>query len=173
MSDGRTGDPTTPGTHGYPSGTDGYPLSSDGRPVDPEEARAPEEPSSGPAGPPDDESEGGGDDAAYWRRYGFSSFQEFLEEFEAVQRRANPEWREYRDVRDLPASELPGDEIAEVAPRRRRTPVRQVGVKLRAADYEALANAAFLYGVRPTTMARLLVNRGVRAVLESRDELNG
>ena len=38
------------------------------------------------------------------------------------------------------------------------------------ADYEALASAAFLYGVRPSTMARLLVNRGARAVLESKQE---
>jgi len=48
--------------------------------------------------------------------------------------------------------------------------VRQVGIKLRPADYEALASAAFLYGVRPTTMARMLVNRGARAVLESKRE---
>jgi hypothetical protein len=35
-----------------------------------------------------------------------------------------------------------------------------------AADYEALVRAARLYGARPTTLARLLVNRGVRAVLD-------
>jgi len=75
-----------------------------------------------------------------------------------------------RRRRDPPPASLPGDEIGDVGTVRRRAPVRQVGIKLRPADYEALASAAFLYGVRPSTMARLLVNRGARAVLESKQE---
>jgi hypothetical protein len=108
-------------------------------------------------------------EGSYWRGLGFSSFEEFLEGLEADQTRLNElYWGRRR--RDPPPASLPGGEIGDVGKVRRRKPVRQVGIKLRPADYEALASAAFLYGVRPSTMARLLVNRGVRAVLESKQE---
>jgi hypothetical protein len=42
---------------------------------------------------------------------------------------------------------------------------RQVGVKLSAEDYDALVDAADIYGITPTTLARMLVRRGVLAVL--------
>lgn len=47
---------------------------------------------------------------------------------------------------------------------------RQVNVKLTDEDYEKLQRAARIYGVRPATMAQLLVNRGLRAVLEGDPE---
>jgi hypothetical protein len=100
---------------------------------------------------------------------GFSSFEDYLEWAEADQERLHQLYWAHRR-RDPPSASLPGDEIGDVGKVRRRTPVRQVGIKLRPADYEALASAAFLYGVRPSTMARLLVTRGARAVLESKQE---
>jgi hypothetical protein len=153
--------PTTPATHGYPSGTDGYPLSSDGRPG------GPEEPPSGSAEPSDEGQETEQD--LYWRRLGFGSHQEFLDGLERNQAKLDQWFPSARRRSDPPAASVPGREIGEVGVVK-RAPVRQVGIKLRPADYEALASAALLYGLRPTTMARLLVNRGVRAALESHDE---
>ena len=66
--------------------------------------------------------------------------------------------------RELPArSTVP-------APARPETTVRgpvtskQVGVKLIAEDHARLQRAAQLYGLPPSTLARLLVNRGVGAI---------
>ena len=162
---GPSDDPTTRGTHGYPSGTDGYPRASDCRPG------GPGEPPDGPAEPPKDEDEEADEDP-YWRRLGFSSSREFLDGLEAHQSKLDQWFQRFRSG-DPPAASVPGDEIGELGVVTRRAPVRQVGIKLRPADYAALANAAFLYGVRPSTMARLLVNRGVRAVLEAHDGRNG
>jgi hypothetical protein len=44
---------------------------------------------------------------------------------------------------------------------------RQVGVRLSAAQYQRLARAAELHGVAPTTLARVLINRGAIAVLNA------
>jgi hypothetical protein len=46
----------------------------------------------------------------------------------------------------------------------------QVSVRLRPSDFERLRRAAELYGVRPTTLARMMVIRGIRAILDA--ELN-
>jgi hypothetical protein len=43
----------------------------------------------------------------------------------------------------------------------------QVSVRLRPMDFDRLRRAADLYGVRPTTLARMMVIRGVRAVLDA------
>jgi hypothetical protein len=43
----------------------------------------------------------------------------------------------------------------------------QVSVRLRPSDFQRLRRAADLYGVRPTTFARMMVIRGVRAVLDT------
>ena len=43
----------------------------------------------------------------------------------------------------------------------------QVGIRLRPRDFERLHQAAKLYGVRPTTLARMMVIRGIRAILEA------
>ncbi|HSJ17031.1 MAG TPA: hypothetical protein VK920_02945 [Solirubrobacterales bacterium] len=102
----------------------------------------------------------------YWRSLGFSSQREFNEAFEHDQRRIGEKWRRRRVAPAVPAASMPGDDIADIARVGRRKPVRQVGIKLRPDDYDALARAARLYGARPTTLARLLVNRGVRAVLD-------
>ena len=49
----------------------------------------------------------------------------------------------------------------------------QVEVRLRPADFERPSSAAHLYGVRPTTLARMMVVRGVRAILEAELERRG
>jgi hypothetical protein len=43
----------------------------------------------------------------------------------------------------------------------------QVSVRLRPLDFGRLRQAADLYGVRPTTLARMMVIRGVRAILDA------
>jgi hypothetical protein len=42
-----------------------------------------------------------------------------------------------------------------------------VGVRLRPRDFERLGRAADLYGVRRTTLARMMIIRGVNAILEA------
>jgi hypothetical protein len=43
---------------------------------------------------------------------------------------------------------------------------RQVNVKLRRSEGSDLDRAARIYGLAPSTLARLLVNRGVKAILD-------
>ena len=43
----------------------------------------------------------------------------------------------------------------------------QVGVRLRQSDFHRLSRAAEIYGVRPTTMARMMILRGVKAILDA------
>ncbi len=65
----------------------------------------------------------------------------------------------YSDERDRP-------EVKEDQDRRVVTFTRQVCVRLSAAQHAELTDAAGLYGVAPGTMARILVRRGARAVLD-------
>jgi hypothetical protein len=51
------------------------------------------------------------------------------------------------------------------ARRLRGTP--QVGVRLRQTDFHRLCRAAEIYGVRPTTLARMMILRGVKAILDA------
>jgi hypothetical protein len=43
----------------------------------------------------------------------------------------------------------------------------QVSIRLRPFDFRRLRQAAELYGVRPTTLARMMVIRGVKAILDA------
>jgi hypothetical protein len=43
----------------------------------------------------------------------------------------------------------------------------QVSIRLRPRDFERLGRAAELYGVRRTTLARMMVIRGVKAILDT------
>jgi hypothetical protein len=158
-----------PGTDGYPSGTDGYPSGTDGYPPD---AATPSLRSSlGPAAadlPNDDdqpEEEPEGERKPYWA--GFESpeayFDHILAERAKVQRYLDPGPRR----RQVPAPDFPGgDEIAGSGGfAGRQAAVRQVGVKLRPVDYDLLVRAAELYGVPPSTLARMLVRRGAQAIV--------
>ena len=73
-------------------------------------------------------------------------------------------WLESADFQDASAA----DDSIEDQDRRRRTYTRQVCVRLSAAQHAELSSAADLYGVAPGTMARMLVRRGARAVLDAR-----
>jgi hypothetical protein len=74
---------------------------------------------------------------------------------------------------------LPGAEQldhGDVSSKEAEQPPRRdwrVTVRLRSTQYEQLAAAAQLYGVRPTTLGRILINRGANAIINSyrRDEL--
>lgn len=57
-------------------------------------------------------------------------------------------------------------ETREDQDRRRRTYSRQVCVRLSPGQWSELEHAADLYGVPPSTMSRILIRRGARAVLE-------
>lgn len=63
-----------------------------------------------------------------------------------------------------------GDQLAieDRLPERRTT--RQVNVRLSDDDFSVLEKAAAIYGLRPTALARLLINRGARAVTNAYDE---
>jgi hypothetical protein len=65
----------------------------------------------------------------------------------------------YGDHRDRP-------EISEDRDRRRRVFTRQVCVRLSFGQFGELDEAAEIYGVARSTMARILVRRGARAVVE-------
>jgi len=73
-------------------------------------------------------------------------------------------WLESADFQDSSSA----DDSIEDQDRRRRTYTRQVCVRLSAAQHAELSSAADLYGVAPGTMARMLVRRGARAVLDAR-----
>jgi hypothetical protein len=151
-----------PGTDGYPSGTDGFPADL-GTPF----VRSSLGPAEGDQ-PNDDaqpEEEAEGERKPYWA--GFESaeayFDHILAERAKVQRYLEPRPRRGQ----VPAPDFPGgDEIVgsgELA--RRQAAVRQVGVKLKPVDYDLLAQAAELYGVAPSTLARMLVRRGAQAII--------
>jgi hypothetical protein len=48
--------------------------------------------------------------------------------------------------------------------------IGRVNVRLTQLGYEALAKAPRTYGLRPTTLARLLIHRGALAVLEGQED---
>jgi hypothetical protein len=133
-----------------PPGTDGYPSD----PATPSMRSSP-----GPA------EEAEGERKPYWA--GFESpeayFDHILAERAKVQRYLEPQPRR----RQIPTPDFPGgDEIAGSGGlARRQAAVRQVGVKLRPVDYDLLAQAAELYGVAPSTLARMLVRRGAQAII--------
>jgi hypothetical protein len=83
------------------------------------------------------------------------------------------QWDVLRDGR-RPRSSVPTPRIADgrdrPMPRRppRHPDVRseQINIRLNRADREAVRRAARLYGVAPTTLCRILIQRGVTAILD-------
>jgi len=74
-------------------------------------------------------------------------------------------WLEADDFETPP----PGPrEPSEDRDRRRRIYTRQVCIRLAPEGFAELSRAAELYGVAPTTMARMLVTRGAKSILDSR-----
>ena len=157
------------GSDGYRSGSDGYRSGSDGYP-----------PNTGPGQP-----EAGSDQAArgadplerasepsegWWTGYGFASLGDYLREVDAGWERIG--WSRKRAKRsEVPVPDPPGVSASVPAPQRlREQRGRQVGVRLDASGYRALCEAARIYGVAPSTMARLLVHKGAVKIVSDQAE---
>jgi hypothetical protein len=98
-----------------------------------------------------------------WKRHGFESQEAWIKYLRAQQNLGSP----LPKGTPVPTTELPGDEVGEIgAPPAVETRSRQINVKLRVEEGEKLDKAAWIYGLAPSTLARLLVNRGVRAILD-------
>ena len=144
-----------PGTAEYPPGTDGYFRSDETAVADAEEsAPLPQDP-----GQPLPEP-----DQPFWARLGFDSWRAYIDEQKRLQSLDDPSPLAGSEV---PAPRVPGAEVGRIGPPFViETRPRQVNVKLKLGEGGDLDRAALLYGLRPSTLARLLVNRGVRAILE-------
>ena len=73
--------------------------------------------------------------------------------------------KEFREFPDPQDQVLPAAVDAGEPPARERRFSRQIGLRLSFEDYEDLSRAAEEYGIAPTTLARMLVRRGVTAIL--------
>jgi hypothetical protein len=73
----------------------------------------------------------------------------------------------------MPGSRVLADYSAEAAEAYQERKDHRVTVRLGWSAYSNLEQAADLYAVRPTTLARMLINRGVRSILVEfrRDEI--
>ena len=103
------------------------------------------------------------DEVPFWKRSGFESFQAYLDEQERLRDLYEP-----RRSRRRSFAELPRDELGELKVPRNPPRSHQVNVKLRIAEWFDLCEAARDFGVAPSTLARLLVSRGIE-VLASRE----
>jgi hypothetical protein len=136
-------------------------------------------------GYPEPEDTHKGDDGAghldgpapdYLQRMGFDTMRAYLDFVDDGWERLGFRRRRLGTRREKPKrraveARLPSREIADLAPERRKrrteTYASQLNVKLTDSQHEDLLRAALLYGVTATTFARLLINRGVQAALES------
>ena len=95
----------------------------------------------------------------FWKRLGFESFQAYLGELERLRDLYEPRPRRRRSL-----AELPGQELGNLVVPRREPLSHQVNVKLRVEDWHVLCAEAAEFGIRPTTLARLIVERGLEAI---------
>jgi hypothetical protein len=113
----------------------------------------------------EESEEGAGGRREFWKSLGFETFRDYIDHLNEMQDRYAPLPRMARppapDVSELDASK-------PEPPRSSYMRRRQVNVKLRDHEADALERAADVYGLRPATLARVLVNRGVEAILERR-----
>jgi hypothetical protein len=79
------------------------------------------------------------------------------------ERRAPGVWMPGPDHFDRDPEPGDGTDFGTDGPEREYTS-RQLGLRLRPKHYERLLEAARLYGVRPTTMARMMIVRGTNAI---------
>lgn len=107
----------------------------------------------------------------FWERLGYSSFEAYIEDLERPWRRDAPTADLRRAERELVGLEPLTDDDLRTAVERRRSRIRQVGLKLAAADYERLAAVAESHDVSPATMARMLLKRALGAVVSELREL--
>jgi hypothetical protein len=96
------------------------------------------------------------EEEAGWHRMGFQSIHS---------KRKRPP-KSSRELPDATPAEIDLDALAADSTRPRQARSRQVNVRLTELGYQALNDAAKAYGLRPSTLARLLIHRGAFAVLE-------
>ena len=169
-------DDTVPGarsTPGYRTGTESYSSRSDdtvpgdastpGYESDTEDYSSRVEVGSADAGATGEEA-AGTSQQPFWKRLGFDSHDEYMRDL----RRRQALYFPLGPGAEVPEPRIPGEEVAHVPvePRELRRRGRQVNFKLRDSEAEDLDRAARIYGVRRATLARMLVNRGVKAILE-------
>lgn len=96
----------------------------------------------------------------FWKREGFASFQDYMAYLRRQQRLYDP-----APLRGTlpPEAKLPPDAGPLAADPMLRS--HQVNVKLRASEHAELVRVAELYGLAPATLARVMVNRAVKAAL--------
>ena len=104
------------------------------------------------------------DEEPFWQRGGFESFQAYLDEQQRLKDLYEPRRSTRRSFAQLPRDELGDVRVPYEEPR-----THQVNVKLRMEEWYALRDAATDFGVAPTTLARLLVSRGIEAIGERKD----
>ena len=110
----------------------------------------------------------------WWNQAGYETFWDYVQHSEATWARMGFDsiYRRRRKrpkTQELPVSAPPQLDLGAVvadATRPRRPRDKQVNVRLTALGYDALCEAAGAYGIRPTTLARLLLHRGAVAILE-------
>jgi hypothetical protein len=108
----------------------------------------------------------GGEREPFWKGLGFSSFESYLAYMENADDRAMG--RPERNFEGLSAMEIVLSKPTK-PPQRRASRMRdhQVSVKLTAAEHDRLREAARMYSVPRSTMARMLVVRGASLILEA------
>ena len=118
---------------------------------------------------PDDGARGaaGAGGRKFWERLGFESFDAYMAYLNEQQARSAGSARD----EEVPVAAMPGAEAGDLGLAGASPPAdvrhRQVNVKLRGDEKADLDRAARRYGVAPTTLARMLVTRGVRAILDA------
>lgn len=188
-SDGyQSGSPEQPGSNGQEAGSPGYQTASEQQGVDSGGYRTGSEQEHADSGgyrTGSDEppylagASGSGSDSAEQTDEEPVDPDERIDPFEAFAQVAARE-RERKKKEREPAIWLPGgDELDEETGRLADQETRfsrdewggrgnpQVSVRLRPTDFERLGRAADLYGVRRTTLARMMVIRGVGAILDT------
>lgn len=161
--------PDTTGSGGYQIGSEGY------QPLEGEDAsRSPDRAQGGKTdvGDEDAADQPGTGAEPFWRRAGFGSFDEYLAALNEDQRKADP-WAWRPSVQEIPPPDLPSSELGDVLEGLQRDAgaPRQVAIRLLPGDYATLREIAEEYGVKPTTLARMLVRRGILALRDRRGRL--
>ena len=175
-SDGDERRPAERGVPGQEGSESGYPGVADRVPPGTRAEGAPSAPPYPPdtpdapdvSGPPDETEE----PEIPGPTHGFATRLEFMDHMErsqALYTRIPLEDRNF-DRALMGLAPLSEEEVVREIrePERRRG--RQVGIKLSTRDYSRLVDAADLFGATPTTLARLLLNRAVAAVLSFEPE---
>ncbi len=77
------------------------------------------------------------------------------------------------DAEDFEPTGYDDRELREDQDRRLPTFTRQVCARLSYGQFQDLEHAASIYGVAPSTMARMLIRRGARSVVEAHRRYDG